>query len=155
MPPGYGGGLDHYQQQKRAAGVTAALHLYFRSPFSPALRACLRFSPKNSRPQPRTVLQAGQPNLKSFGSTGSRHLGDYPDWAQDIRTMAADSDYQKIAEHALAMLKAVYLREGPDAAVSSAKYMVEAAAIVIANELGLAETRRFLHFVGVRRGQEH
>ena len=69
--------------------------------------------------------------------------------------MAADSDYQKIAEHALAMLKAVYLREGPDAAVRSAKYMVEAAAIVIANELGPAETRRFLHFVGVRRGQEH
>ena len=32
--------------------------------------------------------------------------------------MAADPDYQKIAEHALAMLKAVYLREGPDAAVS-------------------------------------
>jgi len=28
--------------------------------------------------------------------------------------MAADSDYQKIAEHALAMLKAVYLHEGPD-----------------------------------------
>ena len=67
----------------------------------------------------------------------------------------ADSDYEKVAEHALAMLKAVYLREGPDAAVSSAKYMVEAAAIVIANELGPAETRRFLHFVGVRRGQEH
>ena len=65
------------------------------------------------------------------------------------------SDYEKVAEHALAMLKAVYLREGPDAAVSSAKYMVEAAAIVIANELGPAETRRFLHFVGVRRGQEH
>jgi len=53
------------------------------------------------------------------------------------------------------MLKVVYLRERPDAAVSSAKYMVEAAAIVIANELGPAETRRFLHFVGVRRGQEH
>ena len=65
------------------------------------------------------------------------------------------SDYEKVAEHALAMLKVVYLREGPDAAVSSAKYMVEAAAIVIANELGPAETRRFLHFVGVRRGQEH
>ena len=68
--------------------------------------------------------------------------------------MAADPDYEKVAEQA-AMLKVVYLREGPDAAVSSAKYMVEAAAIVIANELGPAETRRFLHFVGVRRGQEH
>ena len=69
--------------------------------------------------------------------------------------MAADPDHEKVAEHALAMLKVVYLREGPDAAVSSAKYMVEAAAIVIANEFGPAETRRFLHFVGVRRGQEH
>ena len=47
------------------------------------------------------------------------------------------------------MLKAVYLREGPDAAVRSAKYMVEAAAIVIAEELGPAETRRFLHVVGL------
>jgi len=69
--------------------------------------------------------------------------------------MATDSDHQKIAEHALAMLKAVYLREGPDAAVRSAKYMVEAAAIVIAEELGPAETRRFLHIVGVKQGQEH
>jgi hypothetical protein len=77
------------------------------------------------------------------------------DWAQTIRTMATDSDYQKIAEHALAMLKAVYLHEGPDAAVRSAKYMVEAAAIVIAEELGPAETRRFLQVVGVKQGQNH
>ena len=48
-----------------------------------------------------------------------------------------------VAEHGLAMLKVVYLREGPDAAVSSAKYMVEAAAIVIANELGPAERGDF------------
>jgi len=33
--------------------------------------------------------------------------------------------------------------------------MVEAAAIVIAEELGPAETRRFLHIVGVKQGQEH
>ena len=77
------------------------------------------------------------------------------DWAQPIKTMATDSDYQKIAEHALAMLKVVYLHEGPDAAVRSAKYMVEAAAIVIADELGPAETRRFLHVVGVRQGHDH
>ena len=69
--------------------------------------------------------------------------------------MATDSDYQKIAEHALAMLKAVYLHEGPDAAVRSAKYMVEAAVIVIADELGPAETRRFLHVGGVRQGLKH
>jgi hypothetical protein len=53
------------------------------------------------------------------------------------------------------MLKVVYLREGPDAAVRSAKYMVEAAALVIANELGPAETRRFLYVVGVTQGQDH
>jgi hypothetical protein len=70
-------------------------------------------------------------------------------------TMAADSDYHKIAEHALAMLKVVYLHEGPDAAVRSAKHIVEAAAVVIAHELGPAETRRFLHVVGVTQGQEH
>ena len=69
--------------------------------------------------------------------------------------MAADSDYQKIAEHALAMLKVVYLREGPDAAVRSAKHTVEAAAALIAHELGPAETRRFLHVVGLTQGQEN
>jgi len=70
-------------------------------------------------------------------------------------TLVADSDDLKIAEHALAMLKVVYLHEGPDAAVRSAKHMVEAAAIVIAHELGPTETRRFLHVVGVTQGQEH
>jgi hypothetical protein len=85
----------------------------------------------------------------------SRASDNVFDWAQAIRTMATDSDHQKIAEQALAMLKTVYLREGPDAAVRSAKYMVEAAAIVIAEELGPAETRRFLHIVGVKQGQEH
>ena len=69
--------------------------------------------------------------------------------------MDADSDYQKIAEHAFAMLKVVYFREGPDAAVRSAKHMVAAAAVVIAHELGPAETRRFLHVVGLTQGQEH
>src|SRR5262249_43443506 len=69
--------------------------------------------------------------------------------------MGADSDYHKMAEHALAMLKVVSLHEGPDAAVRSAKHIVEAAAVVIAHELGPAETRRFLHVVGVTQGQEH
>jgi hypothetical protein len=67
--------------------------------------------------------------------------------------MAADSDYHTIAEHALAMLKVVYFREGPDAAVQSAKHMVEAAAAVISQELGPAETQRFLHIVGTTQGQ--
>ena len=74
--------------------------------------------------------------------------------AQAVRTMAADSDYQKIGEHALAMLKVVYFREGPDAAVRSAKDMVEAAVAVISHELGPAETQRFLHVLGVAQAEE-
>jgi hypothetical protein len=58
---------------------------------------------------------------------------------------------QKIGEHALAMLKVVYFREGPDAAVRSAKDMVEAAVAVISHELGPAETQRFLHVVAELR----
>src|SRR4029450_3169700 len=61
---------------------------------------------------------------------------------------------QKIGEHALAMLKVVYFREGPDAAVRSAKDMVEAAVAVISHELGPAETQRFLHVVGVAQAEE-
>jgi hypothetical protein len=76
------------------------------------------------------------------------------DGAQALRTMATDSDFQKIAEHALAMLKVVYFREGPDAAVRSAKHMVEAAVAVISHELGPAETQRFLHVIGLTQGQE-
>jgi hypothetical protein len=76
------------------------------------------------------------------------------DGAQAIRTMAADSDHHKIAEHALAMLKVLYLHEGPYAAVESAKHMVVAAAAVISQELGPAEARRFLHVVGDTQGQE-
>src|SRR5262249_761891 len=62
--------------------------------------------------------------------------------------MAADSDHHKVAEHALAMLKVLYLHEGPYAVVESAKHMVVAAAAVISQELGPAEAQRFLHVVG-------
>jgi hypothetical protein len=73
--------------------------------------------------------------------------------AQATRTMAADSDHHKIAEHALAMLKVLYRREGPCAVVESAKHMVVAAAAVISQELGPAEARRFLHVVGDTQGE--
>ena len=76
------------------------------------------------------------------------------DAAQATRTMAADSDYHKVAEHALAMLKVVYSREGPNAAVESAKHMVVVAAAVISDELGPTEAQRFLHVVGATQGQE-
>src|SRR6476660_792552 len=36
--------------------------------------------------------------------------------AQSVSAMADDSDYCKVAEHALSMLKVVYFREGADAA---------------------------------------
>jgi hypothetical protein len=68
--------------------------------------------------------------------------------------MAADSDHHKIAEHALAMLKVLYLHEGPFAVVESAKHMVVAAAAVISQELGPAEAKRFLHVIGDTQGQE-
>jgi hypothetical protein len=41
-----------------------------------------------------------------------------------------------------------------DAAVRSAKHMVEAAVAVISHELGPAETQRFLHVVGVAQAEE-
>ena len=75
------------------------------------------------------------------------------DAAQATRTMAADSDHHKIAEHALAMLKVLYRREGPCAVVESAKHMVVAAAAVISQELGPAEAKRFLHVVGDTQGE--
>jgi hypothetical protein len=62
--------------------------------------------------------------------------------------MAADSEHHKVAEHALAMLKVVYSREGPNAAVESAKHIVVVAAAVISQELGPAEAQRFLQVVG-------
>ena len=75
------------------------------------------------------------------------------DGVQATRTMAADSEHHKVAEHALAMLKVVYSREGPNAAIESAKHMVVAAAAVISQELGPAEARRFLHVVGDTQGE--
>jgi hypothetical protein len=98
-----------------------------------------------------TPLRLTQPSPVSVATQASDNVID---WAQAIRTMAADSDYQKIAEHALDMLKVVYCREGPDAAVRSAKHIVEAAVAVISHELGSVETQRFLHVVGVAQGQE-
>jgi hypothetical protein len=67
--------------------------------------------------------------------------------------MAADSEHHEVAEHALAMLKVVYSREGPNAAIESAKRMVVVAAAVISQELGPAEAQRFLQVVGATQGR--
>jgi len=77
------------------------------------------------------------------------------DGVQATRTMAADSEHHKVAEHALAMLKVVYSREGPNAAVESAKHMVVVAAAVISQELGPAEAQRFLQVVGATQEPIH
>ena len=65
------------------------------------------------------------------------------------------SEHHKVAEHALAMLKVVYSREGPNAAVESAKHMVVVAAAVISQELGPAEAQRFLQVSEPRREPIH
>jgi len=75
--------------------------------------------------------------------------------AQAVLAMADDSDYCKVAEHALGMLKVVYFREGPDAAVQSAMHTIEAAAAVIEDQLGPAATQRFLKIVGKAQGKAH
>ena len=75
--------------------------------------------------------------------------------AQAVPAMADDSDYCKVAEHALSMLKVVYFREGADAAVRSAMHTIEAAAAVIEGELGPAATQRFLKIVGEAQGLAH
>ena len=75
--------------------------------------------------------------------------------AQSVSAMADDSDYCKVAEHALSMLKVVYFREGADAAVRSAMHTIEAAAAVIEDELGPSATRCFLKIVGEAQGLAH
>ena len=75
--------------------------------------------------------------------------------AQAVSTMADDSDYCEVAEHALSLLKVVYFREGADAAVRSAMHTIEAAAAVIEDELGPAATQRFLKIVGETQGLPH
>jgi hypothetical protein len=67
--------------------------------------------------------------------------------------MVDDSDHLKHADHAIAMLKAVYLRDGADVAVQAAKHMISAAAALITCEYGPDEARRILQIVGGAQGQ--
>lgn len=67
--------------------------------------------------------------------------------------MADDSDHFTHADHAIAMLKAVYARDGADAAVQAAKHMVSAAAALITHEYGPDEARRILLIVGGAQGR--
>src|SRR5262249_5623990 len=64
--------------------------------------------------------------------------------------MVDDSDHLKHADHAIAMLKAVYLRDGADVAVQAAKHMISAAAALITCEYGPDEARP--HLADRRRG---
>jgi len=74
-------------------------------------------------------------------------------WAHAVGVMADDSDHFRHVDHAIAMLKTVYLRDGADAAVQAAKHMIFAAAALITREYGPDEARRILRVVGGAQGQ--
>jgi hypothetical protein len=59
----------------------------------------------------------------------------------------------KPADEAVAIFKAVYLRDGADAAVEVAKLVIGAAVMLIAHEHGPDEARRILDIVGAAQGQ--
>jgi hypothetical protein len=60
----------------------------------------------------------------------------------------------KPADEAIAIFKAVYLRDGADAAVEVAKLVIGAAAVLIAHEHGPDEARRILSAaIGAAQGQ--
>lgn len=59
----------------------------------------------------------------------------------------------KPADEAVAIFKAVYLRDGADAAVEVAKLVIGAAALLIAHEHGPDEARRILDIVSAAQGQ--
>ena len=59
----------------------------------------------------------------------------------------------KPADEAVAIFKAVYLRDGAEAAVEVAKLVISAAVVLIAHEHGPDEARRILDIVGAAQGQ--
>ncbi len=67
--------------------------------------------------------------------------------------MADDSDHYKHADDAIAMLKAVYCRDGADMAVQAAKHMISVAAALLTCQYGPDEARRILRIVGDAQGK--
>src|SRR5262249_18756753 len=67
--------------------------------------------------------------------------------------MVDDSDHLKHTDHAIAMLKAVYLRDGADAGVAEARHMISGAGALSTCEYGPDEARRILRTVGGAQGQ--
>lgn len=59
----------------------------------------------------------------------------------------------KPADEAVAIFKAVYLRDGADVAVEVAKLVIGAAAVLIAHEHGPDEARRILDIISAAQGQ--
>ena len=59
----------------------------------------------------------------------------------------------KSADEVVAIFKAVYLRDGADAAVEVAKLVIGAAVLLIAHEHGPDEARRILGMVSAAQGQ--
>ena len=67
--------------------------------------------------------------------------------------MADDSDHYKHADAVIAMLKAVYCRDGAEVAVQAAKHMISAAAALLTCQYGPDEARRILRIVGEAQGK--
>jgi hypothetical protein len=67
--------------------------------------------------------------------------------------MADDTKHFKSADDAVAILKAVYARDGADAAVQAAQQMIDAAAAFIAHQHGPDEARRILQTTSLAQGR--
>ncbi len=67
--------------------------------------------------------------------------------------MADDSDQYKHAEDTIAMLKAVYCRDGADVAVQAATQMISVATALVTCQSGPDEARRILRIVGDAQGK--
>ena len=67
--------------------------------------------------------------------------------------MPDDSDHYKYGEDALAILKAVYCRDGADVAAQVAKNMIAVATALLTCQYGPDEARRILRIIGEAQGK--
>ena len=67
--------------------------------------------------------------------------------------MPDDSDRHNHGENAIAMLKAVYCRDGADVATQAAKDMIAVATALLTCQHGPDEARRILRIVGEAQGR--
>ncbi|MGB7855672.1 MAG: hypothetical protein WBL48_07220 [Pseudolabrys sp.] len=93
--------------------------------------------------------------VSGVGLTGSRLASAFSvDNAKRLRRFWRMVDKRfKPADEAVAIFKAVYLRDGADVAVEVAKLVIGAAAVLIAHERGPDEARRILDIISAAQGQ--